>query len=88
MDEYGPPTWRRLVQAIDSAAGGNDHNLAVRIALQHPVGKYCVEVTNNYFMLLLSLGGQNVVIEETKDQREGGNIIIVYGGPEGPCPLA
>ena len=38
MQKFGPPTWRMLVKAVDSPAGGNDHNLAKKIAANHPVG--------------------------------------------------
>ena len=34
---FGGPTWRRLVEAVDSPAGGKNHALAVKIALKHPV---------------------------------------------------
>ena len=33
---FGPPTWRMLV---DNRAGGNDHQLAEKIALEHPTGE-------------------------------------------------
>ena len=35
VEKYGPPTWRKLVEAVDSPAGGNDHALAKKIAEQH-----------------------------------------------------
>ena len=38
VEGYGPPTWRRLVEAVDSPAGGNNHELAKNVASQHPVG--------------------------------------------------
>ena len=38
VQKFGPPTWRMLVKAVDSPAGGNDHNLAKKIASNHPVG--------------------------------------------------
>ena len=37
-DRFGPPTWRMLVEAVDKKSGGNDHELAKRIALNHPAG--------------------------------------------------
>lgn len=37
VKKYGPPIWRRLVEAVDIPAGGNDHALAKRIADHHPV---------------------------------------------------
>ena len=33
--KYGPPTWRKLVEAVDSPAGGNNHALAKKIAKDH-----------------------------------------------------
>ena len=36
--KYGPPTWRKLVEAVDSPAGGNNHALAKAIASEHPIG--------------------------------------------------
>ena len=37
---YGSPTWRWVVEAVDSPAGGNNPELARRIAAQHPKGTY------------------------------------------------
>ena len=37
IQEYGPPTWRKLVEAVDSDAGGNNHALAKKIAKNHPL---------------------------------------------------
>ena len=39
VEKYGPPTWRKLVEAVDSPAGGNNHALAKKIAEHHPVNK-------------------------------------------------
>ena len=39
VEKYGPPTWRKLVEAVDSPAGGNNHSLAKKIAEHHPVNK-------------------------------------------------
>ena len=39
IQKYGPPTWRKLVEAVDSPAGGNNHVLAKKIAEHHPVNK-------------------------------------------------
>ena len=33
--KFGPPTWRRIVEAIDNEAGGNNHLLAKQIAERH-----------------------------------------------------
>ena len=38
VDKYGLPTWRRLVEAVDNEAGGNNHALAKKIASNHPAG--------------------------------------------------
>ena len=38
IDKHRPPTWRRLVEAVDSDAGGNNHALAKKIASKHPTG--------------------------------------------------
>ena len=34
-EKYGPPTWRRLVDAVANSAGGDDHALALDIAGKH-----------------------------------------------------
>jgi hypothetical protein len=39
VEKYGPPTWRKLVEAVDSHAGGNNHALAKKIAERHPIIK-------------------------------------------------
>ena len=44
VSRYGLPTWRMLVEAIDNHAGGNDHKLAKKIALDHPVGEFTIKV--------------------------------------------
>ena len=35
--KYGPPTWRMLVRAVDSPAGGNNPALALAIAGNHAI---------------------------------------------------
>ena len=35
--KYGPPTWRMLVKAVDSPAGGNNHTLAMTISHNHAI---------------------------------------------------
>ena len=42
--EVGPPTWRMLVVAVDKKTGGDDHELAEKIASRHPAatGWTCV----------------------------------------------
>ena len=37
-ERYGVPTWRRLVEAVDNPAGGNNHELAKTIASKHTSG--------------------------------------------------
>lgn len=40
VEKYGPPTWRKLVEAVDSQTGGNNHALAKDIASKYPPGTY------------------------------------------------
>ena len=40
VDRFGPPTWRMIVKAVDSPAGGKDHKLAMKIARDHPISEY------------------------------------------------
>ena len=41
--EHGLPTWRRLVEAVDSPNGGNNPALAIDIANRHLLpGKLCL----------------------------------------------
>ncbi len=35
ITKYGPPTWRMLVRAVDSPAGGNNRALAMTISHKH-----------------------------------------------------
>ena len=35
IKQYGLPTWRNLVKAVDHPAGGNNHALALKIAKEH-----------------------------------------------------
>ena len=35
VEEVGPPTWRMLVIAVDKKTGGDDHELAEKIASRH-----------------------------------------------------
>lgn len=41
VDKYGPPTWRMLVEAVDKKTGGDNHELAKKIASYHSVGQLC-----------------------------------------------
>ena len=38
VERFGPPTWRMLVKAVDKETGGNNHELAKKIASGHPAG--------------------------------------------------
>ena len=42
VKRFGEPTWRMLVQAVDSPAGGNNHALAKKIAFKHPLSECTV----------------------------------------------
>ena len=42
VERFGPPTWRMLVEAVDKDSGGNNHELAKQIALNHPAGREIV----------------------------------------------
>ena len=43
VDKFGPPTWRMLVEAVNREAGGNNHELAKKIALKYPAtGSYII----------------------------------------------
>ena len=35
FEQYGPPTWRMLVEAVGDPAGGNNNALAEAIAKKH-----------------------------------------------------
>lgn len=37
VQRFGLPTWRMLVEAVDSPAGGNNHALAKKIASKYPL---------------------------------------------------
>jgi hypothetical protein len=39
--KHNPPTWRMLVEAVNKKSGGDNHELAKQIALNHPAaGSY------------------------------------------------
>ena len=38
VEIHGTPTWKMLVKAVDMKSGGNDHELAERIASNHSAG--------------------------------------------------
>ena len=37
--KHGPPTWQMLVETVDRKSGGDNHELAKKIALNHPAGR-------------------------------------------------
>ena len=45
VSKFGPPTWQMLVRVIDDHAGGNDHQLAEKIALDHPAGECTIKAS-------------------------------------------
>ena len=83
VEKYGPPTWRKLVEAVDSPAGGNNHALAKKIAKDHPVnkdrGKDQPQVTKHY----PSVPEETPVGETTKVMVESS-----ANCPEGSCQLS
>ena len=36
VEKHGPPTWKALVKAVQSPYGGDDSELAEKIAKEHP----------------------------------------------------
>ena len=38
VKKHGPPTWRMLVEAVDKKSGGDNHELAKQIAVNHQTG--------------------------------------------------
>ena len=54
VERYGPPTWRRLVEAVDSPAGGNKHALAKAIALKYPPGMVCLRYEHSVYTSIVS----------------------------------
>ena len=40
VKRFGQPTWRMLVEAVNKETGGDDHELAKKIASDHPRGLY------------------------------------------------
>ena len=56
VEQYGPPSWRALVQAVADPAGGNDTDLAESIAEKYPgmshyIGFIPAEIlSNNVFL--------------------------------------
>ena len=46
VGKHGPPTWRKLVEAVDNRVGGNNHALAKTIASNHPTGIYIPSFTS------------------------------------------
>ena len=44
VQRFGPPTWRMLVEAVDKESGGNNHELAKKIALHHSTSMLCMTI--------------------------------------------
>ena len=42
VEKFGPPTWRMLVEAVNKKSGGDNHELAKQIALNHPAGRILI----------------------------------------------
>ena len=42
VEQYGPPSWRALVQAVADPAGGNDTELAESIAEKYSGARHCI----------------------------------------------
>ena len=42
VKKHGPPTWRMLVEAVDKKSGGDNHELAKQIAINHQAGSNCL----------------------------------------------
>ena len=40
VNQHGPPTWRKLVEAVNDVGGGNNCELAKKIASNHPAGTH------------------------------------------------
>ena len=45
VSTFGLPTWQMLVKVIDNPTGGNDHQLAEKIALDHPAGECIIRAS-------------------------------------------
>ena len=45
VEQYGPPSWRALVEAVADPAGGNDTDLAESIAEKYSGARQCVSFT-------------------------------------------
>ena len=56
VEKYGPPTWRKLVEAVDHPAGGNNHSLAKTIAERHPVERVASAEDYRYVMAKATAG--------------------------------
>ena len=40
VNKHGPPTWRKLVEAVNDMGGGNNPELAKKIASNHQAGTH------------------------------------------------
>ena len=50
VKKHGPPTWRMLVEAVNDVGGGNDHELAIRIASNHPAGTHAGKLVQHLIL--------------------------------------
>ena len=73
VEKYGCPTWRKLVEAVDHPAGGNNHSLAKTIAECHPV----VEDRPNKLKVGGTTGGS---IKSTTKQQQDTEVGGAVGG--------
>ena len=55
VERFGSPTWRRLVEAVDSPAGGNNHALAKELANKHSIIGENVYYDTCTFMLCVNM---------------------------------
>lgn len=46
VTKFGPPTWRMLVKAVGSEAGGNNKALAKKIASKHILGELILVISH------------------------------------------
>ena len=86
IQEHGPPTWRKLVEAVDNPAGGNNHALAKKIAKVHPVneggGKDQPQVTKHHPSVPEEIPideTTNAMVETSADYLKGSwQLVYVY----------
>ena len=74
IEKYGPPTWRKLVEAVDSPAGGNNHSLAKKIAENRKGGGNDQTVTKYHLPLALEetpIVETNAMVETSAERQKG-----------------